>query len=216
LAHTGGAAPSTTEAAHALALQMLERHGVVTREAVLAEGPVGGFTSVYGVLKTMEERGQVRRGYFISGLGAAQFALPGAVDRLRDAREPVDSELHPEHVPAPLVMAATDPAQPWGATIAWPLTQGRPTRSAGAVVVLVDGEPLAWFDPRSHHLVTFPHTRGRHDWADALVTLVKDGRRRSLEVRKVDGEIPQNDDPAVAALERAGFVRGYRGWVLRD
>ena len=171
---------------------------------------------MYGVLKTMEERGQVRRGYFVSGLGAAQFALPGAVDRLRDVREAVDAELHPENVPAPVVMAATDPAQPWGATINWPLTQGRPVRGAGAVVVLVDGEPLAWFDAGSHHLVTFPSTRARDGWADALVTLVKDGRRRSLEVRKVDGEVPQADDPVVAMLERVGFARGYRGWVLRD
>ena len=209
-------AASATESAHALALQMLERHGVVTREAVLAEGPVGGFASVYGVLKTMEERGQVRRGYFVAGLGAAQFALPGAVDRLRDVRDAADAELHPENVPAPVVMAATDPAQPWGATINWPPTQGRPVRGAGAVVVLVDGEPLAWFDAGSHHLVTFPATRAREGWADALVTLVKDGRRRSLEVRKVDGEAPQADDPVVAMLERVGFVRGYRGWVLRD
>ena len=178
-----------------------ERHGVVTREAVLAEGPVGGFASVYGVLKTMEERGQVRRGYFVSGLGAAQFALPGAVDRLRDVREAVDPDIRPGDVPEPVVLAATDPAQPFGSTVAWPLTQGRPTRSAGAVVVLVDGEPLAWFDAGAHHLVTFPHTRSRGEWTGALVTLVKDGRRRSLEVRKVDGEAPQADDPVVTMLE---------------
>ena len=211
-----GSLPGATESAHALALQMLERHGVVTREAVLAEGPVGGFASVYGVLKTMEERGQVRRGYFVSGLGAAQFALPGAVDRLRDVREAVDPDIRPGDVPEPVVLAATDPAQPFGSTVAWPLTQGRPTRSAGAVVVLVDGEPLAWFDAGAHHLVTFPHTRSRGEWTGALVTLVKDGRRRSLEVRKVDGEAPQADDPVVTMLEAAGFARGYRGWVLRD
>jgi len=211
-----GSFPGATESAHALALQMLERHGVVTREAVLAEGPVGGFASVYGVLKTMEERGQVRRGYFVSGLGAAQFALPGAVDRLRDVRDAVDPDIRPGDVPEPVVLAATDPAQPFGSTVAWPLTQGRPTRSAGAVVVLVDGEPLAWFDAGSHHLVTFPHTRSRGEWTGALVTLVKDGRRRSLEVRKVDGEVPQADDPVVTMLESVGFARGYRGWVLRD
>ena len=205
-----------TESSHALALQMLERHGVVTREAVLAEGPVGGFASVYGVLKTMEERGQVRRGYFINGLGAAQFALPGAVDRLRDSRDGVDAELHPESVPAPVVLAATDPAQPYGATVPWPLTQGRPVRGAGAVVVLADGEPLAWFDPRAHHLVTFPHTRERTAWVDALVSLVKDGRRRSLEVRKIDGDAPSNDDPVTDILRRGGFVDGYRGLTLRD
>ena len=209
-------APRPTESSHALALQMLERHGVVTREAVLAEGPVGGFAAVYGVLKTMEERGQVRRGYFINGLGAAQFALPGAVDRLRDARDGVDAELHPESVPAPVVLAATDPAQPHGATVPWPLTTGRPTRSAGAVVVLADGEVLAWFDPRAHHLVTFQHTRERASWVDALVSLVKDGRRRSLEVRKIDGESPSNDDPVTDILRRGGFVDGYRGLTLRD
>ncbi|MEY5058610.1 MAG: hypothetical protein RJA51_357, partial [Actinomycetota bacterium] len=209
-------APRPTESSHALALQMLERHGVVTREAVLAEGPVGGFAAIYGVLKTMEECGQVRRGYFINGLGAAQFALPGAVDRLRDARDGVDAELHPESVPAPVVLAATDPAQPHGATVPWPLTTGRPTRSAGAVVVLADGEVLAWFDPRAHHLVTFPHTRERASWVDALVSLVKDGRRRSLEVRKIDGESPSNDDPVTDILRRGGFVDGYRGLTLRD
>ncbi|NBR66625.1 MAG: DEAD/DEAH box helicase [Actinobacteria bacterium] len=209
-------APRPTESSHALALQMLERHGVVTREAVLAEGPVGGFAAVYGVLKTMEERGQVRRGYFINGLGAAQFALPGAVDRLRDARDGVDAELHPESVPTPVVLAATDPAQPHGATVPWPLTTGRPTRSAGAVVVLADGEVLAWFDPRAHHLVTFPHTRERASWVDALVSLVKDGRRRSLEVRKIDGESPSSDDPVTDILRRGGFVDGYRGLTLRD
>ncbi|MFM1790513.1 MAG: hypothetical protein RLZZ526_840, partial [Actinomycetota bacterium] len=119
-------------------------------------------------------------------------------------------------VPAPVVMAATDPSQPYGATINWPLTQGRPTRSAGAVVVIVDGEALAWFDPRSHHLVTFPHTRERHEWVDALVTLVKDGRRRGIEVRKIDGDAPSVDDPVVTMLQRAGFAEGYRGWTLRD
>jgi len=85
--------PSPTEAAHAMALQLVERHGVVTREAVLAEGVVGGYAAVYGVLKVLEERGQVRRGYFVSGLGAAQFALPGAVDRLRVVRERADEAI---------------------------------------------------------------------------------------------------------------------------
>ena len=82
--------PTDTVSAHATAMQLVERHGVVTREAVLAEGVVGGFASVYGVLKVLEDRGQVRRGYFVSGLGAAQFALPGAVDRLRSMRRPDD------------------------------------------------------------------------------------------------------------------------------
>lgn len=209
-------APTATESAHAYALQMLERHGVVTREAVLAEGAVGGFAGVYTVLKTMEERGQVRRGYFVDGLGAAQFALAGAVDRLRDSREAVDVTLHPEEVPPPIVLAATDPAQPFGATLPWPTTMGRPTRSAGAVVVVVDGEAVVWCDPKAHSLVSFPRAYSEKSWALALATLVKDGRRRSLEIRKIDGDAPSIDHELMPALTQAGFVASYRGWVLRD
>ena len=109
-------------------MQLVERHGVVTREAVLAEGVVGGYAAVYGVLKVLEKRGQVRRGYFVSGLGAAQFALPGAVDRLRQVRERADAGSGV--VAAPVVLSATDPAQPYGATLAWPDTAGHPARGA--------------------------------------------------------------------------------------
>src|SRR5207245_5242961 len=97
-----------TDRAHALALALLERHGVVTREAVLGEGVVGGFASVYPVLRAMEEAGKIRRGYFVEGLGAAQFALPGAVDRLRAERVPVEG-------PPLLLMAAAEPAHAYGA-----------------------------------------------------------------------------------------------------
>jgi ATP-dependent Lhr-like helicase len=214
--------PTPTAAAHAAALQMLERYGVVTREAVLAEGVVGGYSGVYGVLKVLEERGQARRGYFVDGLGAAQFSLPGAVDRLRAVREAPDVVLHPESVPAPLVLAATDPAQPYGAGLAWPHTPGRPARSAGALVVLWMGRPIVWFDRRSHHLVTFanaqsPGTASGIDetWADALAALVKDGRARSVEVRKVNGEPLDGKSPLAAVLKRHGFVDSYRGVVVR-
>jgi ATP-dependent Lhr-like helicase len=206
-------APTPTEAAHASALQLIERYGVVTREAVLAEGVAGGFASVYGVLKVLEERGQVRRGYFVDGLGAAQFALPGAVDRLRAARDTPDPLIHPESVPAPMVLASTDPAQPYGAALAWHETRGRPARTATSSVVLRCGTPLVWFDRRGHHLVTFPESAHDASWADALVELVKDGRARSVEVRKVDGE-PVGDEIA-AVLRAAGFVDGYRGLVAR-
>jgi ATP-dependent helicase Lhr and Lhr-like helicase len=118
--------PTPTEAAHAQALQLVERHGVVTREAVTAEGLVGGFSAVYGVLKVLEERGQVRRGYFVDGLGAAQFAVPGAVDRLRAARDTPDPIIRPDDVPDPVVLASTDPAQPYGAALAWPDTSAVP------------------------------------------------------------------------------------------
>jgi len=204
--------PSPTEAAHAQALQLLDRHGVVTREAVLAEGVTGGYASVYGVLKVLEERGRARRGYFVAGLGAAQFALPGAVDRLRSQREAIDP-LSNDELPPPLVLAATDPAQPYGAALAWPHTDGRAARSANAVVVLRQGEPLVWFDRRSHHLVTFPACRNDAGWVQALATLVSNGRERAVEVRKVNGgSVP---DEVADALRSGGYVDGYRGLVYR-
>ncbi len=196
--------PSATEAAHAAALQLAERYGVVTREAVLAENQVGGFSGVYGVLKMLEERGQVRRGYFVAGLGAAQFALPGAVDRLRASDQA-------ERV---VVLAATDPAQPYGAALAWPESPGRPARAAGGLVVLKGGEPLVWYDRRSHHLVTFPAMPEHPEWASALTGLVAGGRARQVEIRKVDGAtaIPE----AIAEGARAvGFIDSYRGLVYR-
>jgi len=203
-------APTPTQATHAMALALMERHGIVTREAVLAEGVAGGFSSVYGVLKVLEERGQVRRGYFVSGLGAAQFALPGAVDRLRALREPDDAM-------APLVLAATDPAQPYGAALSWPENEARPARSAGALVVLAAGVPLAWYDRRGHHLVVFPVGRVDDRWTDALASLVKDGRQRSLEIRKVDGRpLADAAEFVTVPLKRAGFVDGYRGLVLKS
>ena len=214
-------APSATEVVHATALQLLERHGVLTREAVLAEGTPGGFAAVYGVLKVLEERGQVRRGYFVTGLGAAQFALPGAVDRLRSMRDTATETGmaggtgSDEAADAPLVLAATDPAQAYGAALAWPTSVGRPARAAGALVVLRGGRPLVWLDRRGHHLVTFPTTAEDTSWADALASLVKDGRVRSLEVRKVDGEPVRSDATVAASLKRVGFAEGYRGLVLR-
>ena len=209
-------APSPTEAAHAQALQLVERHGVVTREAVTAEGIVGGFSSVYGVLKVLEERGQIRRGYFVDGLGAAQFAVPGAVDRLRAARETADPLINPDDVPEPIVLASTDPAQPYGAALAWPLTEGRPARSASSLVVLHAGRALVWLDRRAHHLVTFPEAAVDRSWTSALVALVKDARLRSVEVRKIDGHgIVDADADVIEQLRLTGFVDGYRGLTYR-
>ncbi len=203
-------APSSTEAAHASAMQLLERYGVVTRESVLAEGVVGGYASVYPVLKVLEERGRARRGYFVAGLGAAQFAVPGAIDRLRAERD--DGADHDDE--APVVIAATDPAQPYGAALAWPESNGRPARTGSAVVILHRGELVGWFDRASHHLVTFPHTEAEQRWADGLARIVADGRQDSVEVRKVNGE---PTPPVVAdALVERGFTQGYRGPVLRN
>ena len=199
-------APSATVAAHATALQLLDRYGVVTREAVLAEGVHGGYAGVYGVLKVLEERGQTRRGYFVDGLGAAQFSLPGAVDRLRSMREGSDLLQ---------TLAATDPAQPYGAAIAWPQSPGRPARSAGAVVISRAGVPLVWFDRRSHHVVTFPLAADDAGWAEALAALVKEGRARSVDVRKVNGEAITPSSPWATALVAAGFTEGYKGFTIR-
>src|SRR5690606_33756614 len=137
------------------------------------------FAGVYPVLKALEERGQVRRGYFVAGLGAAQFAAPGAVDRLRAERKPDDDE--------PLVLAATDPAQPFGASLPWPESPGRPARAAGALVVLAGGECLAYVERGGHRVVRFPAASDDHRWVDALAALVDRGRFSSLELRTIDG-----------------------------
>ncbi|MEM8621241.1 MAG: DEAD/DEAH box helicase [Actinomycetota bacterium] len=202
-------APTSTEAAHSQALQLVERYGVVTREAVLAEGLVGGFTSVYGVLKVLEERGQVRRGYFVDGLGAAQFAIPGAVDRLRSEREPTGDE-------RAMVLASTDPVQPYGSALAWPDSDGRPARTASSLVVSRAGVPLVWFDRRGFHLVPFAAASDDLSWIDALIEASKDGRLKQLEIRKINGDPPGSAPPSVVELLRSnGFSDGYRGLTHR-
>ena len=202
-------APTPTEAAHAQAMQLLERHGVLTREAALAEGIEGGFAAIYPVLKALEERGQVRRGYFVAGLGAAQFALPGAVDRLRAVRDPLEPDL------TPMVLAATDPAQPYGAALPWPTSGGRPSRSAGAFVVLVAGEPVAELERGGKSLSTFPGALDHPHWAEGLARLVKDGRVRKIEIARIDGA-PAGESPAADHLRHAGFADGYKGLILRS
>jgi ATP-dependent helicase Lhr and Lhr-like helicase len=201
-------APAATERAHALARQLLDRHGVLTREALRAEAVVGGFSGVYPVLKALEEAGQVRRGYVVAGLGAAQFAAAGAIDRLRGYRAPR------EHEPEVVLLAATDPAQPYGAALAWPPSEGRPARSAGAFVVLVDGTPAAFVERGGRGLVTFDHPVDPARWLPALRELVTSGRLRKLEIVKVDG-VPVHDTPWTQHLEEVGFAPGYRGLLLR-
>jgi ATP-dependent helicase Lhr and Lhr-like helicase len=205
-------APTPTEAAHAQALQLLERHGVLTREAALAEGVEGGFAAVYPVLKVLEDRGQVRRGYFVAGLGAAQFALPGAVDRLRAVRD-LDHELHQTEA-GPLVLSATDPAQPYGAALAWPDSAGRPARSAGAFVVSVAGEPMAVLERGAKSLSTFAGTADHPQWAEGLIRLVKDGRLRKLEITRIDGA-PAAESTVADQLRAVGFADGYKGLTFR-
>ncbi|MGH2679185.1 MAG: Lhr family helicase, partial [Actinomycetota bacterium] len=211
-------APADTERAHALARQLLDRHGVVTREAVLAEGVPGGFVGIYPVFKAMEEAGQVRRGYFVAGLGAAQFAHPGAVDRLRAFR-PGGTQASDDRVAedladleASLVLAAADPAQPYGAALPWPASEGRPARQAGAYVVLADGATCAYLERGARSLLTFGADPA--SWADALASLVKDGRLKRIQLGRIDGA-EASAHPAAADLLAAGFVDGYRGLTLR-
>jgi ATP-dependent helicase Lhr and Lhr-like helicase len=197
-----------------LARALLERHGVLTREAVHAEGIEGGFSAVYDVLKAMEEAGRVRRGYFIAGLGATQFALPGADDRLRSLRERSEE-------PFATVLAATDPANPYGAALAWPERQGaRPQRAAGAHVVLRDGALLAYLGRAERSLLTFmPQNepeRGHaaEALAAALASIVDRGRRRSLLIAQIDGA-PAEGSPLAPHLATAGFTPTSRGFFKR-
>jgi ATP-dependent Lhr-like helicase len=160
----------------------------------------------------MEESGAVRRGYFVDGLGAAQFALPGAVERLRSERSlAVDDPTRPP--PPAVVLATTDPANPYGSVLPWPETAGRPARTAGSHVVLTDGEPAAWVERGGKRLITFAAASRTDSWVDALVALVKEGRVARLVVEQIDGDVATSS-PHAASLRGAGFAEGYRGLTL--
>ncbi len=186
----------------------LARDGVVVREAV------ADFGELYPVFKAMEEAGRIRRGYFVEGLGAAQFALPGVEERLRALREPDDD------APA-VLLAACDPANPWGAALPWPKQPGtRPMRASGTFVLLRGGELLAWLGRRASTIVLFlpesPPERRRAlgDIARALGSAADEGRFRPLVVSEVDGA-PTAQSPLAAALLEAGFFQTGEGYVRR-
>jgi ATP-dependent Lhr-like helicase len=227
-----------TRRAHALAEVLLDRHGIVTRGAVMAERVPGGFAGVYAVLKVFEETGRARRGYFVEGLGASQFAVPGAVDRMRAtaaARPEVSlddlaasygplrpSRRTPEQSPA-LVLAAADPAQPYGAALAWPervVDDGgssghKPGRKAGALVVLVEGELVLYVERGGKSLLSWTDDVARLQPAvDALALAVRDGTLGKLAVERADGDFVLST-PLGAALEQAGFRPTPRGLRLR-
>jgi ATP-dependent Lhr-like helicase len=210
--------PSPTERSLARAIQLLERYGVLTREMPLAEGLAGGFAGVYPVLRTMEERGQVRRGYFVEGLGGAQFALAGAVDLLRSAA--VSGDVRGREAVA-VALSAVDPAQPYGASLPWPrVADGRgPSRSVGAWVVLVDGALRVFIERSGRRLLVVddPDDPAVDPavWAPCVVDLVRSGRIDRLRVETVDG-LPAAGSPWADVLRAAGFTDGYSGLSVGD
>ncbi|HET7685579.1 MAG TPA: DEAD/DEAH box helicase [Candidatus Limnocylindria bacterium] len=212
-----GESRGPTERGHATAVALLERHGVLTREAVLAENVVGGFASVYPILRAMEESGRARRGYFVDGLGAAQFALPGAVDRLRAARDTDAGD-----GPMVTVLAAADPAQPYGAALAWPRRDDEERlplqRAAGAYVVLVDGRAALYLERGGRSLFTLPAGDDPDVAAPAVAALARlvapTGPMRELAIERVD-RLPPAESALAEALRAAGFRPSYRAWVLR-
>ena len=217
--------PDSTLRAHYQAELLLNRHGVLTKGAVAAEGVPGGFATLYKVLSAFEDAGRCQRGYFVESLGGAQFAVASTVDRLRSYLDGVDPQ-RPEY--RAVVLAAADPANPYGAALPWPASDGdgantgaRPGRKAGALVVLVDGE-LAWFLERGgRSLLTFTEDPGaNHAAAVGLADLVAARRVASILVERVDGvSVLQpragGPGPVADALTDAGFVRTPRGLRLR-
>ena len=239
LARTANAVATTTKWAAALTQQLLARHGVITREAVAADGVAGGFGIVYPVLKGMEENGRIRRGYFVAGLGATQFAIPGALDLLRSLRDPPDD-------PEIAVLPATDPANPYGAALKWPArrsTQGTqntqnnpgsansagsaldvvdggrgPTRSVGATVILVNGALAAYLPRGDRQLVAFlpdaepDRSRVGRAIASVLIDRARSGgdAPRGMLIEEIDGAPPMRH-PLVPFLTEAGFVAGAMG-----
>jgi ATP-dependent Lhr-like helicase len=221
LVTASGAKPqTTTDWATATAQQLLTRHGVVTRETVAAEAIAGGFSVVYQVLKAMEESGRLRRGYFVAGLGAAQFALPAAVDLLRSMRELPDT-------PRTSVLAATDPANPYGAIVKWPESAdadgGRgPTRSVGALVILVDGAAAAYLRRGDRELLLFlPADEPRRSQVGRAVARMlmqlagsRDVGHRGMLISAINGATA-SQHPAARLFLEEGFAATAMGLQAR-
>jgi ATP-dependent Lhr-like helicase len=222
-------AASRTEASHALALQLLHRYGVLLREHVAAENIPGGFSSVYDVLKALEESGKIRRGYFVTGLGATQFALPAAVDLLRQLRTPP-----PEDRPEFVALAATDPANPYGSVLRWPElpvaeedSESAPrilTRAAYAEVILRNGELIAWLRRANPSLLVFlpeEEPERSHAATGLAEFLAARGHERMQQnphqgalITTINGQ-PVSAHPMARFLHDAGFHAGPLGMNLR-
>jgi ATP-dependent helicase Lhr and Lhr-like helicase len=229
-AQAGVPAASGPERRRALAELLLERYGIVTREQVLAEGVKGGFAILYDTFANLETLGACRRGYFVEGMGGAQFALPGAVERLRAAQGAARGAASDDG-PRALVIAAADPAQPYGAALPWPKRDGqdrRPARVAGAYVVLVDEEPVLYVERGGRGLLRLASGRaGEEEPASArdghrvevsaalraLADAVRAGRVPKLALGRIDGE-PAIASPLADELLELGFHPGPRRLTL--
>ncbi len=194
-----GAGASPTERLHSEAGVLLQRHGVLTRDAVVVEGWPGGFAGLYPVLRAMEESGRIRRGYFVEGLGGSQFALPGAVDRLRTLRESGGRIV---------ALAATDPANGYGLVLPWPDSDGRMARAAGAYCVLDGGALVLYLERGGKSLLTHGNAGVEH--VQALIGVATAGGR--VEIQKVDG-MPVTESRLAPLLREAGFSSTHRGLV---
>lgn len=236
-------AEDETRRAQAQAEALLNRHGVLTRGGITAERPPGGFSAIYQVLRAYEESGRCRRGYFVEGLGAAQFALPGAVDRMRAMvhRPDASASAHPvagpsewpvtgappsaapgtgpaRTAPQAVVLAAADPANPYGAALPWPEGPAdaahRPGRKAGALVVLVDGRLALYVERGGKSLLSFGSEDDLAPAARALAATVRMGALEKLTVERANGA-PITASPIAAVLEEAGFHPTPRGLRIR-
>jgi ATP-dependent Lhr-like helicase len=229
---------SSTESAHALALQLLNRYGILLREAAAAENIPGGFSAIYPVLKALEESGRIRRGYFVAGLGATQFALPAAVDLLRSLRNaPLIPERETNARPEFVLLAATDPANPYGSVLKWPDlpteaedTETAPrilTRAAYAQVILCAGRLVAWLRRGNPNLLVFlpPDEPDRSFIAEGLARFLAEAGHARLErdqtghssgylISTING-IPIGAHPFGLELRDAGFIPGPLGMHLR-
>ena len=204
-----GSGANATERLHAEAGVLLQRHGVLTRDAVIGEGWPGGFASLYPVLRAMEESGRIRRGYFVEGLGGSQFALPGAVDRLRSLRDAGRAQGAPlEKTGGIVALAATDPANAYGTVLPWPESDGRMSRAAGAYCVLDEGRLVLFLERGGRSLLTNGEVQLVH--LQALIEIATNAGR--VELQKVDGA-PAMDSPLKSALREAGFTQTHRSLV---
>lgn len=211
--------PDPTLRAHATADLLLERYGVVTRGSVVAEEVPGGFASMYKVLTGFEDGGRCRRGYFVDTLGGAQFSTPDVVDRLRTHSDSIEGR----HAAAPAVtLAASDPANPYGAALPWPQSMAgddapkhRPGRKAGGLVSLVDGELVLFVERGGRTVLTFTDDIGvLRTAAESLAATVKRGGIDKVVVEKVDGATIHGNDFA-PLLTEVGFSATPRGFRLR-